>query len=137
MADREALGRLVREVWVEWAREQPDPKPSWLVPWEDLDDGQREVDMRIGEVIASAERPVDACPPSAAQIRTWLLAHGWIPGTRGEAGTAWHPPSATQAVGVPHDDDDPFLTAGALKRIAERSGLPLGYVTQEMLRSDD
>lgn len=50
---REALGRLVRETWVEWAREQPDPKPSWLVPWEDLDEGQREVDMRIGEAVTA------------------------------------------------------------------------------------
>ena len=48
---RELLGRLVRQVWLEWAREQPDAKPSWLLPWEELDDGQREVDMRIGEVL--------------------------------------------------------------------------------------
>jgi hypothetical protein len=48
---REMAGRLVREIWVQWAREQPDPKPSWLLPWEDLDAGQREVDMRIGEAL--------------------------------------------------------------------------------------
>ena len=48
---RELLGRLVRQVWTEWAREQPEAKPSWLLPWEDLDDGQREVDMRIGAVL--------------------------------------------------------------------------------------
>ena len=52
MPDREALGRRVREVWVEWAREQPDPKPSHLVGWDDLDEGNREVDMRIGEALA-------------------------------------------------------------------------------------
>ena len=52
----EQMGRLVRETWVGWAHEQPDPKPSWLVPWEELDDGQREVDMRIGETVAAAER---------------------------------------------------------------------------------
>lgn len=56
MADpRESLGRLVREVWVQWASEQPDPKASWLMPWIALDDGQREVDMRIGAAVASAE----------------------------------------------------------------------------------
>ena len=54
--DREALGRLVRETWVKWASEQPGPKPSWLTGWDDLDDGQREVDMRIGEAVAAAER---------------------------------------------------------------------------------
>jgi hypothetical protein len=53
---REALGRLVRETWVAWAREQPDPKPSWLTGWDELDEGQREVDCRIGEAVAAAER---------------------------------------------------------------------------------
>jgi hypothetical protein len=51
---REDLGRIVRETWVAWAREQPDPKPSWLTDWDDLDAGQREVDMRIGEAVAAA-----------------------------------------------------------------------------------
>lgn len=46
---REALGRLVREEWIAWASEQPDPKPSWLVPWQGLADPDREVDRRIGE----------------------------------------------------------------------------------------
>lgn len=51
VVDREALGRLVREVWVTWAREQPDPKPSWLVGWDDLPEPDREVDRRIGEAL--------------------------------------------------------------------------------------
>lgn len=45
---RELLGRIVRNTWVEWARDQPDPKPSWLLPWDELDDGRKEADMRIG-----------------------------------------------------------------------------------------
>lgn len=53
-ADREELGRIVRETWVAWAREQAVLKPSWLVPWDELDPGQREVDMRIGEAVARA-----------------------------------------------------------------------------------
>lgn len=53
---RVALGMLVRAVWVAWAREQPDAKPSWLAGWAELDDGQREVDCRIGEAVAEAER---------------------------------------------------------------------------------
>lgn len=56
MADREDLGRLVRETWLLWARRQPDPKPSWLTGWDELDEGQREVDCLIGEVVAAAER---------------------------------------------------------------------------------
>jgi hypothetical protein len=54
--ERERLGCLVRETWVAWAREQPGPKPSWLTGWDDLDEGQREVDMRIGVAVAVAER---------------------------------------------------------------------------------
>jgi hypothetical protein len=48
-ATREYLGRMVREEWVKWAREQKDPKPHWLVPWEELDEPMKEVDRRIGE----------------------------------------------------------------------------------------
>jgi hypothetical protein len=51
--DREQLGRLVRQVWVRWASEQRRPKRSWLVGWDQLGDGQREVDMRIGETVAA------------------------------------------------------------------------------------
>jgi hypothetical protein len=73
--------------------------------------------------------------PTASQIRTWLAAHDWTPGSAaGPAGAFWYPPSGAQAVGIPRRDDDPFLTTGALNRIAERSGLPLSQVTQEMLR---
>lgn len=68
---REELGRIVRDAWVQWASEQPDPKRSWLIPWEELDDGQREVDMRIGEAVASA---VAAQPPESPQVARILLA---------------------------------------------------------------
>jgi hypothetical protein len=50
--DREALGRLVRDTWTRWAAEQPDPKASWLVPWEALSEPEREVDRLIGEAVA-------------------------------------------------------------------------------------
>jgi hypothetical protein len=54
---REPLGRLVRETWVAWAREQPRPwKASHLTGWDDLGAGDREVDMRIGAAVAAAER---------------------------------------------------------------------------------
>ena len=51
---RELVGRMVRQIWVEWAQQQPNPKPSWLLPWDELDTGQREVDMRIGAALFSA-----------------------------------------------------------------------------------
>jgi hypothetical protein len=53
---REAGGRLVRDVWVRWATRQPNAKPSWVVPWDQLDAGQREVDCRIAETVTATER---------------------------------------------------------------------------------
>ena len=56
MLDREALGKIVRAEWVKCAEEQPNPKPSHLVPWEELDEANKEVDRRIGEAVAAAVR---------------------------------------------------------------------------------
>jgi hypothetical protein len=52
-AERDRLGRLVREAWVNWARTQPNPKPSWLVPYDDLSEADKEADRQIGEAIAA------------------------------------------------------------------------------------
>lgn len=65
MLDRERLGRIVRAMWVEWASGEPDPKESWLIPWEVLDERYREVDRQIGEAVA-----LDA----QAELVTWLRA---------------------------------------------------------------
>lgn len=46
---REALGRRVRQKWIEWAQMQPYPKGSWLVPWESLAEPDKEVHRLIGE----------------------------------------------------------------------------------------
>jgi hypothetical protein len=51
---REELGRIVRDTWVQWALTHPEPKRSWLVPWDHLEPGQREVDMLIGDAVAAA-----------------------------------------------------------------------------------
>lgn len=49
---REQLGRIVREEWIRFAKEQTTyPKPSHLVGWDDLDPSNREVDCRIGEAL--------------------------------------------------------------------------------------
>lgn len=50
--DRETLGKMVRGVWIRWAAQQPNPKPSWLVPWDHLNEPDKEVDRMIGEEIA-------------------------------------------------------------------------------------
>lgn len=44
----DCLGRAVRETWVGFAREQGDTRPSHLLPWDELDEANREVDRRIG-----------------------------------------------------------------------------------------
>jgi hypothetical protein len=49
--DRDALGRIVRAAWVRWARTQPDPKPTWLVSYDDLSEPDREADRQIGEAV--------------------------------------------------------------------------------------
>ena len=49
---RDELGRMVREAWVRWAQTQPNPKPSWLVPYAELSEPDKEADRQIGEAIA-------------------------------------------------------------------------------------
>ena len=83
---REDLGRIVRETWVKWASEQPDPKPSWLVDWDDLDDGQREADMRIGEAVAehlgltlaAAEPPLPEGQYARVELPGYRQHTGWV-----------------------------------------------------------
>jgi hypothetical protein len=48
---RDMLGMVVREAWVAWAGQQPAPKPSWLLPWDQLAESDREVDRLIGEAV--------------------------------------------------------------------------------------
>lgn len=56
MLNRERLGQIVREVWVECAKTLDDPKPSNLLSWDELDEWNKEVDRKIGErVVAYAQ----------------------------------------------------------------------------------
>lgn len=56
-AVREERARLVREIWIATVLALiPDPKPSWTASFDETDDFQREVDARIGEGVAAAER---------------------------------------------------------------------------------
>ena len=48
---RDDLGRLVREAWVRWALTQDQPKPSWLVPYDQLAEADKEADRQIGEAL--------------------------------------------------------------------------------------
>ena len=59
--DRDRLGRIVREAWVKWAQTQPNPKPSWLVPYDELSEPDKEADRQIGETVARWTIIADAC----------------------------------------------------------------------------
>src|SRR5690606_35656299 len=79
--DRDALGRVVREAWIAWAREQPSPKPSWLVPYDELSEADREADRRIGDAVAAVvrramEAPGEVCGKRFGRLRCdWVLRH--------------------------------------------------------------
>lgn len=65
---RDLLGELVRDAWVDWAEKQPNPKPSWLVPWSELNETDREVDRRIGDALALWI--VDGCIGRVSECQT-------------------------------------------------------------------
>ncbi len=46
---REELGMLVRSTWIEWAKTQTNPKTSWLLTWDQLNEPDKEADRMIGE----------------------------------------------------------------------------------------
>lgn len=46
------LGRAIRDEWCGWASEQVDPPPHHLIPWDELDEHNREADRRIGLAVA-------------------------------------------------------------------------------------
>lgn len=135
MADREALGRRVREDdLLATDRALVARMEEVRGHIEDMGDDERV--FMLGALTGALERHLDAEHPQlplAAQIRAWLLTHSWREASRGTAGTLWYPPHG-EPVGVPDDDDDPVLVAGALERIASRSHLSLDSLTREMRR---
>jgi hypothetical protein len=46
-------GKLVRDIWVKWAKKQENPKPHHLISWKQLDEKNKEVDELIGEAVAT------------------------------------------------------------------------------------
>ena len=49
--DRDRLGQMVRHAWVEWAKTQDAAKPSWLLPYDELSEADKEADRQIGEYL--------------------------------------------------------------------------------------
>jgi hypothetical protein len=66
--DRDTLGRMVREAWVRWAQTQPTPKPSWLLPYDELAEPDKEADRQIGEAVARWTLIADAARFAASGI---------------------------------------------------------------------
>jgi len=48
---RERLGKVVRDAWIAWAKEQKETKDSWFSPWEELAEPFKEADRRIGQAV--------------------------------------------------------------------------------------
>jgi hypothetical protein len=47
----ETAAEKVREAWVAWAITQADPKPSWLIPWSELDETSKDADRAIARTL--------------------------------------------------------------------------------------
>lgn len=65
---RDQLGRFVREAWVRWAQTQPDPKASWLLPYDELAEPDKEADRQIGEAVARWTLIGDASSHAMAEM---------------------------------------------------------------------
>ena len=61
--DRESGGKLVCRIWLKWAWEQPHPKSSWLLRWNDLSESEKEVDRRIWEFLTAPYVEAIEFPP--------------------------------------------------------------------------
>lgn len=70
-ARREAGGRIVREAWIRWARTHPDPKPSWLVPYDELSEHDREADRQIYEACVASCEPLPRDIADASRVLSW------------------------------------------------------------------
>lgn len=74
-----------------------------------------------------------ACPPSAAQVRMWIRAHGWTEEPPGPGGSIWHKDAARVGVIVPRAESDERATWGAVERIAKAERMTAGDLAVEML----
>jgi phage baseplate assembly protein gpV len=64
----ELWAEQIRVAWVDWALTQPNPKPSWLVPWDRLDEQSKDADRAIARRLLA----LYATPPAtgdAAAVR--------------------------------------------------------------------
>ena len=52
--NREKLGRIVHETWIKCAKTKPNFKDVLLIPYDDLQSNDKEINMQIGEAVAAA-----------------------------------------------------------------------------------
>lgn len=57
--DWEEAGKRVREAWMAWALSQTDPKPSWLLPWEEMEREDQEADIQIAQAMFTYFKSID------------------------------------------------------------------------------
>jgi len=62
-SDRDAVGRIVRDAWVERCKLKPMPRPDQLVPFERLSAFEQETDRCIGDAVVQymQSRAVEDC----------------------------------------------------------------------------
>ena len=88
----EKMAEAVRDVWVEWASTQSNPKPSWLVPWKDIDEISRDADRWIARrmvsiLTTSNPDPIIWCPEVVAfadAMEAQLRANDHKPGWKND-----------------------------------------------------
>lgn len=159
--ERDDLGRIVRDEWMAWAREQPNPKPSWLVEWDRLSEPDREVDRRIGERLFAAGRSAErgarmlASPPAPVEPSTWtpedaerrareMLGEG-VPLPSPPAPvedarpvlTEWKPWSGEDDLGYACEVRDAKCDAGPLKQLVQADVLGRWWVYESSNPLDD
>lgn len=69
----ETWAEAIREAWVAWAKGQPNPKPSWLVPWDKCDEQTKDADRYIARYLLALygaplpPAPSGACPSCGSE----------------------------------------------------------------------
>lgn len=137
--DRDTLGRMVREAWVRWAEQQPTPKPSWLLPYNELSEPDKEADRQIGETIAKwtvihcdAQSSMSAIP---VQVETkHALTAEQVADHIGVTPYSDMRPFVVQAVKYARETDAALSAQGEEKPVADGLSRAIAFVRQ---RCDD
>lgn len=121
--DRETLGKIVRDAWVNWAQQQPDPQPGWLDTWDELSEEYKEVDRQIGDAVAHYVLTV-------LQTDTIIEVHPDLSATIVDA-----IPESAEAVDAPEEASptplpDEVATLEALQATIQRSFASYGVQVQ-------